>query len=79
MLAREVHPQNAESPIFVTPSGMTMLVREVHPLNAEFAIAVTLIPLIVSGIVMLVLEPVYPVIVMDSTPPLQVTAYSKTP
>ena len=79
MLVREEHPRNAQSPIAVTISGMTMLAREVHPLNAEFAIAVTLIPLIVSGIVMLVLEPVYPVIVMDSTPPLQVTAYSKTP
>ena len=78
-MVRFVHPLNAQFPIVVTLFGMTMLVREVHPLNAKFAIAVTLIPLIVSGIVMLVLEPVYPVIVMDSTPPLQVTAYSKTP
>ena len=77
MLVREVHPENAKRPIEVMLSGMTMLVREVHPANAEFAIAVTLTPPIVSGTAMLVSDPVYPVIVADSTPSMLLTPYSK--
>ena len=50
-MVRLLQPLNAESPIFVTPSGMTMPVREEHLENAEFPIEVTL-----SGMTMLVRE-----------------------
>ena len=67
-MVRLLQPLNAESPIFVTPSGMTTLVREVHPSNAESAIAVTLIPPIFSGITASESVPAHPNMVIDSSP-----------
>ena len=50
MLDRLLQFLNAEVPILVTLSGITMLASPVHPENAEFPIVVT-----VLGIVMLVI------------------------
>jgi len=33
ILLKDSQPQNAQSPILVTPSGMAMLVKEVHNKN----------------------------------------------
>jgi hypothetical protein len=41
MAVREEHSENANWPIFVTPSGMVMAAREEHPLKALQPIVVT--------------------------------------
>ena len=43
MLERELQPENAPSPILVTPSGMTMLDKEQQPLNALSPMLFTLL------------------------------------
>ena len=48
MLSNEVQPENVDSPMLLTPFGMTMLVSELQSVNAAYPIFVML-----SGIVML--------------------------
>ena len=50
MEVRFLHDSNAESPMVVTPSGITTLVREAQPQNAPLPMVVTL-----SGITTLVI------------------------
>ena len=40
--AKELHPQKANSPIFVTLFGMTTSAKDLHHLKAPFPIFVTL-------------------------------------